>query len=54
MVKVKKYDGVIPAKFKSCSRYGCTYDTRSYQNVILNDFYNGNNKKEELFNQLKK
>ena len=54
VVKVKKYDGVIPVKFKSCTRYGCTYDTRSYQNVILNDFYNGDNKKEELFNQLEK
>lgn len=52
--KVKKYDEPIPDKFKHCSRYGCTYDTEGYQNAILNDFYNDNNKKEELFKQLEK
>lgn len=52
--KVKKYNGIIPVKFKSCTRYGCTYDTEGYQNTILNDFYNGNDKKEELFNMLGK
>lgn len=52
--KVKNYDGIIPVQFKSCTRYGCTYDTKGYQNTILNDFYNGNDKKEELFKQLEK